>query len=282
MAVDEDRSRLRGVEAADERDDRRFAGAAGANQRSDAAGPRLKADVAQHRLVFHVGEVDIIEAYIAVELAELQLAVRAGVLLHLVKNFGGAVEAGQGFGDLRTDGHELNDRRDHEGEQHRVLYVITGVQTPCRILVRAKVHDQATDDAKYQGGRKRHQRLRRERTDDVLQQPLHAASEDLRFALFGVIALDDADATQRLRQPPCDLRIDLGALAEDWPDGLEGLLKNHTEDQEDAQGQYRHAHVERHQDDEDDERRQHPANKIQQTGAHQVPYTFNVGHDAGD
>jgi hypothetical protein len=45
-----------------------------------------------------------------------------------------------------------------------------------------------------------------------------------------VVALDDADAAERFGEAAGDFGVDLGALAEDGADGLEGLLQNEDED----------------------------------------------------
>ena len=50
------------------------------------------------------------------------------------------------------------------------------------------------------------------------------AAKTLRFAVFGVVALDDADAAERFGEAAGDFGVDLGALAEDGADGLEGAL----------------------------------------------------------
>ena len=93
-------------------------------------------------------------------------------------------------------------------------------------LARAEVHDERADDAQEHGGGEAHQRLRGERADDVVEQALDAAGEDARFALLGVVALDDADAAERFGEAAGDFGVDFAALAEDGADGLEGALQN--------------------------------------------------------
>ena len=70
---------------------------------------------------------------------------------------------------------------------------------------------------------------------------LHAGGEDAGLALLGVIALDDAHAAERLGEPAGDLGVDLGALAKDGADGLEGLLQDEDEDEDDGEDDQRHA-----------------------------------------
>ena len=98
----------------------------------------------------------------------------------------------------------------------------------------AEVHDQRADDAEDHGGGERHERLRGERADDVLEQAVDAGGKDVGLALFGVIALDDADAAERFGEAAGDLGVDLGALAEDGANGLEGLLQDEAEDEQNA------------------------------------------------
>ena len=54
-----------------------------------------------------------------------------GVFFALVEDLGGAVEAGEGFGELGADGDELDDGGDHEGEEHDVGDVAAGGEV-CR------------------------------------------------------------------------------------------------------------------------------------------------------
>ena len=56
------------------------------------------------------------------------------------------------------------------------------------------------------------------------------AAKTLASLLFGVIALDDADAAERFGEAAGDFGVDLGALAEDGADGLEGRLQDEAED----------------------------------------------------
>ena len=68
------------------------------------------------------------------------------------------------------------------------------------------------------GGRHAGHRLR-----DVAEQLVRALGEDDLLALLGRVALDDADAAERLGQPAGDLGLDLAALAEQRPQPLEGV-----------------------------------------------------------
>src|SRR6266478_5563623 len=108
-------------------------------------------------------------------------------------------------------------------------------------LLGAEVHDEGADDSEDHSGGERHERLRSEGADDIVEQAFDAGGKDARFAVFGVIALDDADAAEGFGEAAGDLGVDLGALAEDGTNGLEGLLQNEAEDDKDAEGEQRHA-----------------------------------------
>ncbi len=148
----------------------------------------------------------------------------------LVEDLGGAVEAGDGFGELRADGNELDDGNSHEGEEHDVGHVAAGGELSRDDTMRAEVHDEGTDDAEDSGRGERHERLRSKRGDDVVEKSLGTGGEDVGLALLGVIALDDADAAEGFGEAAGNFGIDLGALAEDGTDGLEGTLQDETED----------------------------------------------------
>ena len=61
---------------------------------------------------------------------------------------------------------------------------------------------------------KTHQRSSRERFQDVVEQSLHAGGKDFFFALLGVVALHDANASERFGQPSGDFGGDFRARAE--------------------------------------------------------------------
>ncbi len=117
-----------GVEGADERDDGGFAGAGGADESGDGAGFGLEADAVEDGLAGLVGEGDVVEGDVAVDGGMMTVRVGSLSSSRFVENLGGAVEAGEGFGELGADGDELDDGGDHEGEQHGVLDVAADVE----------------------------------------------------------------------------------------------------------------------------------------------------------
>jgi hypothetical protein len=282
VVVDEDGTGLRGVEAADERDDGGFAGAGGADERGNGAGFGLEADAVEDGLVFDIGEGDIDEADVTFERAKGDGAGGVGVFFALGEDFAGTIEAGHGFGELGANGDELHDGRDHEREEHDVADVAADGELAGVVLMAAEKHDQRADDTEHDGGGERHKRLRGERTDDVLQKALNAGGEDAGFAVLGVVALDDADAAEGFGKAAGDFGVDLGALAEDGADDLEGFLEKEGEEEQDDEGEQRHADADVQQPHEGEDRGEHAADKVDDTGADEVAHAFDVGHDAGD
>ncbi len=130
------------MEAADERDDGGLAGAGGAYQGGNGTGLGFEADAVKDRLAGVVGEGDFLEGDVAVDGGEVVGTGGLGVFFVLGEDLGGAVEAGYGFGELGADGDELNDRGDHEREEHDVGDVAAGSEFAGHDLVGAEEHDQ--------------------------------------------------------------------------------------------------------------------------------------------
>ncbi len=111
---------------------------------------------------------------------------------------------------------------------------------------------------------------------------LTPGGEDVGLALFGVVALDDADAAERFGEAAGDLGVDLGALAEDGADGLEGALQNEAKGDEDDEGDERHLDAELDEVAEREDGGEDAADEVDDAGADEVADAFDVGHDAGD
>ncbi len=135
-------------------------------------------------LVGLVGEGDVLEGYVAVDRAEDLGAGGLVVLGSLGEDLAGAVESGDGFGELGADGDQLRYRGDHEGQEHDVGDVAAGGEVSGDDLVRAEVHDECADDAEDCGGGERHQGLRGEGRDDVLEEAIGSGGEDVGLALL--------------------------------------------------------------------------------------------------
>ena len=117
------------------------------------------------------------------------------------------------------------------------------------------------------------------RLGDVAEQPVGAVREDDLFALLGGVALDDADAAERLGEPPGDLGVDLAALAEQRPQRLEGVGHAAAEQAQHDHRDDRQAPVEIEQHAQADRRRHQPADQLHQPGADQIAQPVGVGHD---
>ena len=100
------------------------------------------------------------------------------------------------------------------------------------------------------------------------------------FALLGVIALDDANAAERLRQAAGHLGVDFAALPENGPDGAECLVQRDGEAQQEAEGQHGHHRADAKQDHQRNAGSEQSADQIDQPSPQQVPDAFDVGHDA--
>jgi hypothetical protein len=73
--------------------------------------PRVERDVVQNGLLQFIGEVDVLERDIATDRSERDGAIGVFVLGNFIQDFAGALQAGNGFGDLRADADNLDQRR---------------------------------------------------------------------------------------------------------------------------------------------------------------------------
>ncbi len=165
-------------------------------------------------------------------------AARVLILGAFAQNFARSLQPGQSFGELRADADDLEDRRDQERQQSGEGNEIAERHSlwDRGDLVRADVHNHCADHPHQHGGRKAHEGGRGEALQNIVEQALDTLTEDFFLAGFGVVAFDDAHAAQRFRESACDLGIDLGALAENRPDGGEGFHHRKCEDDNDHQG----------------------------------------------
>ncbi len=177
----------------------------------------------QHGLLLLVGEADVLELEIAADRAEGDRAVGVFVLGRFVQHLACALQPGDRFGDLRADADHLEQRGSQISQEHGVGEEAAERQLAGENLARAHEHHDRADDAHQRRRRKAHHRGRGERLEDVVQQALDAGAEDLVLARLGVVALHHAHAAERFGQAAGDFGVDLAALAEDGPDGAEGL-----------------------------------------------------------
>src|SRR5580658_5675082 len=128
----------------------------------------------QHRLVHGVGEDHILKYQIPADWSESMGASRIAELVALVKNLHSAVETGHSFGELRPDVYDLEDGRNHEGQQRSELEVAADGHTMGEHSVTSQQHNESADNTEH-GGRGKGQRAGcGERAHDIIEQALHA------------------------------------------------------------------------------------------------------------
>ncbi len=119
-----------------------------------------------------------------------------GKFVVLGEDLHGAVEAGDGFGELGADVHDLEDGRDHEGEEHGVLHVVAFGEASGESGVASEEHDEGADDSEDGGGGEGERAGGGERLHHVVEEALHTAGKDGGLALLGVVALDDTNSAE--------------------------------------------------------------------------------------
>src|ERR1700720_2931014 len=87
------------------------------------------------------------------------------------------------------------------------------------------VHSGPADDAEQDAGGKPHQRGGSQRAHYVIEQAANFTGKNPFFALFGVIALDHANAAEGFGEAACDFGVDLATFPENWTDGREGPVQ---------------------------------------------------------
>ena len=237
----------------------------------------------QDRLRRLVGKHDIAKFHFAANRAERNVTLGIIVFTGFRKDFAGAIESGNGFGQLRAHGDNLDDRSDQISQNHGVGDIVADGERVRNYQSSTNVHDQCADHTQNDSGRQAHHGLSGQCADDIFQQALNAAGEHLRFAIFRVIALHHANAAQRFGQPAGDIGIDAGALAKD---GANGFERSHQDRAKRPQARRRRAAsspaLMRATEREGDDRCEQSANKIHHAGANQVADAFNIAHDARD
>src|ERR1700685_2127533 len=102
------------------------------------------------------------------------------------------------------------------------------------------------------------------------------------FAVFRVVTLDYADASERLREPARDLGIDLAALAEDGTNRAKSFIQRDRKEQQESEGDGSHQSADAKYHNQGDSRRRQAAHEIDQSRADQVANAFDIGHDPRD
>ena len=242
----------------------------------------MERDVFQDGAAGVVFEDDVVEAHVAADFgAGFALRV-AGVFGGHAAQFADAVEAGEGFGDLRADRGDRDDRGGDDGDigemvtKYPVVMVWARIARPpttiinmpmaptmtvvMAMLAEMPVMVRATSRKKRSGAR----------------------FEDALLALFGDVGLHVADAAERLGEAAGDFGVDFAALAEERAQVREGVGHAHAEDDEDRENHQGQRPVEIKEDGEAEGGADHAADELDDAGADQVADAFGVGHDARD
>ena len=96
--------------------------------------------------------------------------------------------------------------------------------------MRAEEHHDAADHAEQHMEERPRIEVAVRRFQDIVEQALHAASENICFPALGMITLHHANTAERFRQPASDLSVDLAALAKYRTNGAEGVCRLSAED----------------------------------------------------
>ncbi len=109
---------------------------------------------------------------------------------------------------------------------------------------------------------------------------MHAASKHRFLAFLRVIALDDANSAQRLREAPNDFRSDFAAFAEDGPDRAEGFRQSEGKAQQESQSDRVIAGLMRSSSTSAIAEVRSPPAKSTKPVPKQVAHAFHIAHDA--
>ena len=147
--------------------------------------------------------------------------------------------------------------------------------------MRSYIHGHRAHASQQNACGKAHDRGCCERAHHVIQQAANAGGEDCLLALFGVIALDHADATQRFREPTGDFGIDLAALTENRPDGRERFIQCNAETHKRAYSDQGHLRTGAKQQNQRNSGGDQASGKIHQACTQKIAHAFHVAHDSG-
>src|SRR5579875_2448705 len=106
----------------------------------------------QDRFVRLIAEADILKLNVAANLADGHCPLRVAEFVHLAHDLNGAVESGDGLGQLCADVHNLEYRSNHEGEKHIVLKVVAERKAMGEVIASPQKHDQAAHNAQNSCG----------------------------------------------------------------------------------------------------------------------------------
>ena len=193
----------------------------------------------------------------------------------------GAFQTSQSFGQLRADLHHLHNRGDQKHKKKVVGKITAGRKGVGRHLTTTDVHGGRADHSEQYAGGKPHQGRGSQRPHDVLEQPPHAAGENLFFALFSVVSLDDPHAAQGFGEPSGNFSVDLASFAEDRSNDCECPVQSERKTTERTNRNQGQRCADAQQQGERNAGSDQASRKIDQTSSQQIANALDVAHDAG-
>ena len=278
--VHENASGLGSAEGEYQTDERALPRARGADQRRGGAGGRVERHVFEHLPVGDVLEAHVLEADVAHHLAQWRAGAIRGVLRGEVPDLANPVQARERLRDLRTDRRDVDERQRHEADEDPVHEEVAQRHRAGENGVPALEDHENPDRPDDEGRERADARDPGHGGGDVAEQRVRPAREHEPLAPLGAVRLDDADAAERLSQPPGYVGVELAALAEQGPQPGEGVRHAAAEAAEDEDREQGEAPVQVEQHPQRDRARHQPAHQLHQAGAHQVPNALGVAHDA--
>src|SRR4051794_38990232 len=149
----------------------------------------MKGDVIQYGAARSVGKAHVVEGDTSGDRLQRDHAAGIFIFLRLRQDLAGALEARECFGDLCTDGGDLEYGSDEESQECRVGKILSERHRAGEYLPRSEIHDDAADDPDQYAGRQSEYRRGGQSLEYVVEQPLHTRGEDGLFPALGVITL---------------------------------------------------------------------------------------------
>ena len=206
---------------------------------------------------------------------------RIGLIFRfLIENLADAIEAREGFGDLRADARDGNQRRRQQPDEEDIADEVTKRHPSGQDVAAANPDHDHADDTDNDRAARRGRRHARHRLRNVPEQAIGPLREDQFLALLGRVALDDADAAERFGEPAAHLGLNLPTLAEQRTQQLERVGHPAAEHRQHHGGDERQTPVEVQQHAEGDEGGHEATDQRHQAGADEVPDALRIGHDA--
>ena len=197
-----------------------------------------------------------------------------------LENLADAVEPRERLGDLRADRRNRHHRRRHQADEEDVHDEVAERHPTGENVATAEPNHDHADDADDHGAASRGRGDARHRLRHVPEQPVSALGEHDLFALLRGIALDDANAAQRLGEAPRHLGVDLAALTEQRTQCAEGVGHADAKQRQDDDRDDGQTPVEIEQHAESEHRGDDATHELHEPRADEVPDAVGIAHDA--